>query len=471
MSKITYPELLIWILLLACIACLFVFNASGAISGIILSGLIVMCLATLLSCFRSTCGLFSASAICLLALVFYSMAVPIHYLFYLDYPAQGISFVCNMCVIAVLGQLVGYYALETPNFVKKHSNKDDLWLGFSIIIIGFLALVVAISLTVGFSAYLNAGYAGRALLKREAGPIELGLYYLIVGYLFIANAWLYKEERKFHFWLTVFLIFFLLGFVAYVCILGIRRPSFFIVISCLFLYFLKVQGKVSKKIILLSGGCVFLFGIFASFRQVLSDHGAVEALNFVLENFDLTWLDLSVTELGAPFRAMLAIQDGWGAQGFLYGESYFDGLLNLFPSSILKFRDSLSVRYTNEFFSDDYIAIGGNMGFFPVAEAYLNFGAPGVFFEFFVLGILIKFIENRAIKRVDSIFSIIYAIMGPWFFFFLRTDFSSFLKSFFYSIIPVFIMHRLFHIIVYNWSNKEKLKTGMFYKKESNTNS
>lgn len=457
----SYTSLLIWSCFGLALVALLLANASDNTLSVVLVAVGCFALATLLTSLKSACGIFSGSSIGILALGVYSLAVPVHHLFYADYNEEGIRFVTSYCVLAALGQVMGYYLLAKPRFSLTRAStpinpmqdaylehKNDVRFGFYVLIFGLIAFVLAIAATVGFTAYLNAGYAGRALLKRESGPVELGLYYVIIGYLFIANGWLHKPRHAYRGWLIIFLGIFLLGFVVYVSVLGIRRPSFFIVIGALFLYFLKVQGKVPKKISGLSLICVFLFGIFASFRQVLSDQGAAVAVSYVLENFDLMWLDLSVTELGAPFRAMLAVKDHWGTEGLLLGSSYFDAFLNLLPSAFIKFRESLSVQYTHAFFSADYIAIGGNMGFFPVAEAYLNFGGLGVWLEFFLLGLVLKTIENAAVNHPTKVQAVIYAITVPWFFFFLRTDFSSFLKSFSYSVIPVFVLYAIYHEIL-----------------------
>ncbi|QMT58809.1 O-antigen polymerase [Legionella sp. PC997] len=437
-----YLEFILWIFLLVGISSVFISYSFELNSELILSSFWCFIIATFLTSHLSGCGFFSASVVCILAFFFYSMAVPIHHYFYNDYNENGVTFVTTMCVVGLLGQIFGYYAIGKPRFKLIHNGNREAFFGFSILLLGIIILIAAIAGTVGFSAYFNAGYAGRALLKREAGPLELGLYYSIIGYLFMVHSWLYQPSRK-RLIVGFFLLSFLLCFVAYVSFLGIRRPSFFMVISFLFIYFLKVKGKVPMLVILTSLFCAFLFGIFASFRQVLSDHGASSALSYVLENFNLAWLDLSASELGAPFRSMLDVNP-WFSNSFLWGSSYLDALVNLLPSSLGKFSESLSVKYTHEFFSPEYIAIGGNMGFFPVAEGYLNFGAVGVFLEFFFVGMLIKYLENQAIEKSNVVQVIVYAIMVPWFFFFLRSDLASFSKSFFYSVMPVFFAYGLY---------------------------
>lgn len=417
---------------------------SGSSDAIIKAGTFAFICGIILSTFLSGSGSLSASVLCLMAFAFYALAVPLHHLFNQDYDDSGVQFVTSMCVVGLAGQIFGYLLMGKPRFTRMPTPVDTSSFGLSVIILGTLALIIAIGATSGFSAYFQAGYAGRALLKREVGPVELGLYYIVVGYLFVAFNWLFRTSGRRSVGKGFFLLSFLGVFVVYVSFLGIRRPSFFMVFSLITLYFLSIRGKASKSILLLALFMAFLFGIFAQFRQVLSDHGAMEALAYVFTHFDFSWFDLSSSELGAPFRTMLDVKDSWIADGWQWGQSYLDALVNVFPSSMVKYRDSLSVQYTNTFFTQDYIAIGGNMGFFPVTEAYLNFGALGVFFEFFILGLFIKYVENRAVEQADVVHTVICAIMVPWFFFFLRTDFSSFLKSFTYSIIPVFFAYLLF---------------------------
>ena len=83
-----------------------------------------------------------------------------------------------------------------------------------------------------------------------------------------------------------------------------------------------------------------MFGIFASFRQVLSDHGFLAAFFYVLENFSFSWLDLSSSELGAPFRSMIDVREDWFIDGFRFGSSYVHAFINIFPSSIVNAGES-----------------------------------------------------------------------------------------------------------------------------------
>lgn len=353
----------------------------------------------------------------------------------------------NLCSIGLAGQVFGYI-LASKIYIKKNiapanDSLISLKYGYFLLFFGIFAVFISIGLTVGFSAYFQAGYAGRALLKREAGPVELGLYYSIVGYLFVAYAYFSNCKNR-SLATTCFLPVFLIAFISYVSFLGIRRPSFFIVLGLVFLYACYIKIRMPIIYIAIGSFIAFMFGIFASFRQVLSDHGATEAFNYVMNNFSFAWLDLSESELGAPFRSLLDILEYWKDDNPRFGTTYLHSILNIIPSKIYKFGDSLSVEYTNRMFTSEYISIGGNMGFFPVAEGFLNFYHIGVFMEFLIIGGVIKYIERFTRLKPTATSVIIYSITVPWFFFFLRADVSSISKVFFYSVLPAFFLYHIY---------------------------
>ncbi len=355
-----------------------------------------------------------------------------------------------MCALSLVSMVIGFQ-LVGPTRSRQLANDDEelaiisapfaINFGLCVVLLGVFAYVLAVHLTVGFSVYFDAGYAGRALVKRSAGPVELGLYYIVIGYLFVLYGFLFHLQRKKSLLIGSFLVLFFITFIIFISSLGIRRPSFFIAMSSGLLIFFRLKGRVSWSFLSVTIISLLMFGVFARFRQVLSDHGAIEALDYVIKNISFEWFDLSPSELGAPFRSMLDVYEPWVEKGYHFGASFVEAFVNIIPSTFGLNAPSLSVQYTHQFFSVEYISIGGNMGFFPVAEAYINMGAIGVFVEFLILGVLIKKLENHTHRVGTPACSVFYAVMGPWFFFLIRTDFSSFIKSFFYSVIPIFVVY------------------------------
>ena len=155
----------------------------------------------------------------------------------------------------------------------------------------------------------------------------------------------------------VFLVFFF-----YISFLGIRRPLFLLGVGLLSGYSL-IRHRPKLGIALSIGVISFVFlTTFAQYRQLISSAGVEETIVFIQDNASLEWLDVSNTELGAPFRTLTDHIQGQSINdGLLFGSSYVQTFLYVLPSRITGGLESLSVEYTNRFFSSDFIAIGGNI--------------------------------------------------------------------------------------------------------------
>jgi hypothetical protein len=74
---------------------------------------------------------------------------------------------------------------------------------------------------------------------------------------------------------------------------------------------------------------------------------------------------------------------------------------------------------------------GGAYAFSPVAEAFLNFGAPGVVITFLMLGIVLAWLDWSVDQpRLPLWRAVGYALTLPWIVLFARLDFATFIKSF-----------------------------------------
>jgi hypothetical protein len=316
-------------------------------------------------------------------------------------------------------------------------------LGKSICYFSLLFSLVIIILTTGFSSYFSSGYAGRSLLKREYGPIEIGLYIFCVGYFMeLTSLWLDPLKKKLN---ARFMVVIGIGllFSVYCAFLGIRRPIFLIAVGSIAGLSLVKRKPHLLTFILFSITALVLFGTFAEYRQLLSSEQGLEfALDFIKSNATWEWLDFSESELGAPFKTLT---DYLSLKQRFYnipGSSYLTAPLYLLPRFLSFGITSPSVVYTNQFFDSNFIAIGGNMGFFPVTEAYLNFGELGIFSVFFLIGFILstlnKWFQDRGATSPFAI--VLFMIFTPWIAFFMRLDFSSCLKGLLYSQLVPFLI-------------------------------
>jgi len=314
-----------------------------------------------------------------------------------------------------------------------------------VFLLGAVISVASIAFTTGFSKYLLAGYAGRSLLKQEVGPIEIGLYVSIIGLfsIFVANMISERKENLSKIFIAVIFIFFFL----YISFLGIRRPFFLLGLGLLAGYSIVHHRPTLTRILPIALLAFFFLTTFSQYRQLISTVGIVETVVFIQDNASWKWLDVSTGELGAPFRTLtdyIRIDGVWREN--LLGASYAQTPAYVLPSFLTGGIQSLSVKYTHTFFSDDFIGIGGNMGFSPVTEAFLNYGPIGVFFVFIIFGFGLGK-ANRwfySIGRGRTAYIVLFMMLVPWTAFFMRLDMASFAKGFLYSqLVPFFILYLL----------------------------
>lgn len=384
-------------------------------------------------------------------LIIYSISVPLSELFTDSYVSETTIYCLSLCFLACIGFSLGSLFGQSKRIIKRRfSTKVDFDVraarasGYIVFFSSLFFTFVAISTTVGASRYLNAGYAGRALLKREAGPIELGLYAAVVGLMLILASYLVsKNKRRVEF---AFLLLSFLFFIGFVSSLGIRRPTFLLLLSSIAILSLLRQNIGVGRSILIGIPLFFLFATFAEYRQILSDVGLIEALVFIGSNFSSDWLNVADSELGAPFRTLSDTVSRGDIQ-HLYGYSYVITPLYIIPSFLTGGVESMSMIYTREFFSDIFISIGGNMGYFPITEALVNFGSLGIVFIFALFALLISKINFMLHMkyRYTVMFVVFCSLLVPWMAFFMRLDVASFSKGFLYSqVVPYTLAYFLY---------------------------
>lgn len=415
--------------------------------GMPLAGAILCAIAAFGFCYAETtarrAGVVHLDIFFVLAFAVYSLNVPIFVHLTpkdlsLDLVNRGL-FICTLCHF---GLAVGFMFVRFVPPAEAGGRPPDRYsltprqmygASYTLFFIGLAMSFVAVVLTVGFEAYLSAGYAGRALLKRDAGPIEIGLYVCATSLVTIfCVRQIYQRRGPFE---KIFLYSALALFVAYVAFLGIRRPIF-LLIGGLFAGYSVIYFRpsvVRSSLIVIP---IFLvLSSFAQYRQIISSEGTDATINFIRDNASISWLDFSDNELGAPFRTLYDELPNIDREGFLYGGSYLSVPGYMLPSAINGGVESLSMKYTERYFDPRFISIGGNMGYFSATEAYYNFGYIGCIAMFAIMSFLLGNLNRRffQIWRGTPLAISFYSILIPWVAFFIRLDFGSFAKSYFYS--------------------------------------
>lgn len=368
----------------------------------------------------------------------YSLCVPLNLLFS-PYIAMEELHICTqalmLCLIGLIFFILGYHshlgnilARMIPLLPYRWNPKRVRYTAQFFIFCGILFFVV-LTKEVGISTYFKAGYMGRALLKRESGPLELGLYICQIG-LILYGFYYFMTKKRINFYIIIVLYSL---YILFVLRIGIRRPILALSVAYFAgrYYLVKRISFIKAFPIILT--CGVLLVIFAFVRHIIADSGFSIGIKYLINNFSWSWLDLSKTEFGAPFKNLvdiLAILPGQAKH--LYGLSYWQTIEILFPRYIYPSRPpTLSEWYTNTFFSEGFVRAGGNMGFFIISEAYINWDIIGVMIVMFSWGILLKALYNymrRGLRNISAIF--IYCVSLVWIVFAIRLDFAVVLKSF-----------------------------------------
>lgn len=380
---------------------------------------------------------FEAENVAILFYSLYTLSVPIHVLIspqvpsiYLDLTTKALV----LCFVGLIFFILGYHtrlgnvlAQLIPSLPRRWDRKKTkyiaqiyLFLGV-ILFLGFIALV-------GFSTYFQAGYAGRALLKRESGPLELGLYVAQLG--LVLYIFYYALIRR---WPSLWVVFMYSLYILLVLSLGIRRPLLGLLLACFAVWHYSVKRIAFKPAVVIAIVLGLAFVLFAFVRQVITAQGFIAGIEYFLDNFSWAWLDISRTELGAPFRNLLDILTVVpDKMEYLYGSSYWQSVENLLPRFLHPSRPpTLSEWYTNTFFPEEFVQAGGNMGFFIASEAYINWDVIGVMIVMFSWGIFLKALYayvKRDPHNTSALF--LYSVSLAWIVFSMRIDFAAALKGF-----------------------------------------
>jgi len=407
------------------------------LSGLVALFVLIAMLPVIYRLLTNTFDTFEAENVVILFYSLYSLSVPLHLLFSPDATTEQLRLstqALELCLLGLLFFLVGYHnrlgnalAQIVPTLPPRWKLKKLRYIGRCYLLLG-IALFLGLVGIVGISTYFRAGYAGRALLKLEFGPLELGLYVFQIGLLLYCFYYFLVRKRP-SFWIIALYSL----YVLLVLQVGIRRPLLGLLLASFAAWHYLVKKIPFTKAVLIAIIFGILLVLFAFVRQPIASYGFAAGIKHLIDNFEWSWFDLSRTEFGAPFKNLLDILEIVpDREGYLYGSSYWQSIENLLPRFMYPSRPlTLSEWYTKTFFSEEFVRAGGNMGFFIVSEAYINWGVIGVMIVMFSWGTLLKALYaymRRDLHNTSALF--VYSISLAWIVFAMRVDFAATLKGF-----------------------------------------
>ena len=198
-------------------------------------------------------------------------------------------------------------------------------------------------------------------------------------------------------------------------------------LTSLSLYFLHTKERWAKWLLLTTFPFTIFFGIRAVLIQsllfyytfsIFKNRGRFKMIRFTLVVFFLIFLGLELEKVreGIPFSSELWAPLAYGSHfsdtrdfawilanwegDYLYGMGYLANLLSFIPSDFLEFRQQYSLaNYTSSLIGLDLgFHNGVRSGFF--GQVFFNFSYLGVFLSGILLGITLKFTDQKFKKCI-----------------------------------------------------------------------
>jgi oligosaccharide repeat unit polymerase len=278
---------------------------------------------------------------------------------------------------------------------------------------------------------LMVGLTGYALLKiGTIGPSLLGVDklerielagpwhypYLLVETFTVALYFVALRTRFFRvlYWVNAS------TYVVY-CLVTTERDFLFVGLAVLIHVQLFDTTVRTRRLVLLGTAGVALGALLAALREGLS-FGLTQALN----QGSIPFVDTYVRHLVPDYLP------------HLHGRTYLDGVLGVLPDAFY----SRDVQPLDAWLVDQYApGSSGGYGFSLTAEAYLDFGVVGIPVQFFVLGLLVRWVLNRADRSDWSTFLsvvMVTAVFGA-----LRGDTAQLVRILLYGAVFFAVLHLL----------------------------
>ena len=351
-------------------------------------------------------------------IVYFSLCKRIYYpisLFTLIYNLYYTSFyfLCKYQLINDFGYAgfvlflhsIGYISFIIPLITSKELNLDCfkfqlnpsflIVIKYGLILLGVLTiLLITASLYTG--SYKGVGYT-HGILKTDA-PNN---YFIIGLSIYFCHFYLTKQYNifsKVNFYLACAFIFVILT----VLVLGKRVPISFFLILVFFLHQIKHKNLGPVPLFL-----IFLFGLVGfSFLKSIS---AVLQTG-TIGNFLFDPLYILYGEVKTSGRMTIPIIDIYNSNfqyGYYWINTLFKGLIpNFLVSNALS--SDWPIMKAEHWWYPNGASVG--LGYSMVAEGYVELGSTGVFLNFTLIGLFIRFMHARCFYSIPSLILYISAV-------------------------------------------------------------
>jgi len=356
-------------------------------------------------------------------------------------PVFSDGLVLRGMVLSIAGLLAFYagYALRVGDQVAsalpalpRGLPRRALHAALAVFLLGAVLFGVFIITIGGPAAYLQAGYLGRYRLEGGREHFAIGLPLLVTGLLLLYHA--AYEARSSVAGALAWILIIALGFL----LLAIGRRRYLLtLILAIAAYRHYRHRQFSVGLLLVLGGAGFiLFNAWGLLRQFpwhgFASRAPWEAvLQRPLRDFIYTVAGAGEFSGAGVWLPQVISRVSSGSLSYLFGLSYLRAPIAFIPRILFPGRPPMLGEWYVTTFHPELSEQGGGMGFFFLAEAYLNFGVPGIIAVMGLAGVILRCAAGYLRRHRDiPATALLYAAFISWIPSGLRVDFATAVKGF-----------------------------------------
>lgn len=295
----------------------------------------------------------------------------------------------------------------------------------------------------GLKGYLSAGYLGLYKLEQGMEYLAVWLNLLSTGLLLL---YYMAHRRRTHASIALFIAFFV-GLSVLLFVAGRRRYLFTLIFALLVYRHYAVRRFSLKQLVLLSVIGFTLMSIWGVLRAVPIEQLLTEQTWVTLQQLSVSDLFYAVTGSGefsgsGVWLPRIIESISTGDLDYQLGVSYLQSPLIFIPRVLYPNRPPVLSEWYVSTYHPDIAAQGGGMGFFFLAEAYLNFGVVGIVLIMLLAGVVFR-IAYSYLKTsgYEPRVVLMYAAFISWIPSALRIDFATAFKGFVeFFILIIFVL-------------------------------
>lgn len=350
-----------------------------------------------------------------------------------------------LILISFVTLILGYLSCKKMYIIKNFNLLNDEWnknryiqITLILLIISYLSLYFFVQSNGGFLSGIISAARGVSDTLQDTNPQGYLRLLSSLGFIniFLTLSWL-KKSKKLKFYSLLIFILSLIGFLIFNFFVSQRGAVVFVFVQIVAFNYYTSKNKISvKSLVIFAFIALSLFEIMSIFRY--NKEFDVNNIGFsVIKKFEPAILTISFIDISKTAHIIDAIPE---KLPYAFGSTYITFLYAPIPRSIWKSKPVVNVDNIvgQKVYGSKYFGAGGTPAGL-IAEAYWNFWLFGILIIPFIIGYILKYIENTFLYYKNKINVIIIYITCFMFLglSFMGSSFSSTIVGFLKLFLPI----------------------------------